>query len=110
MGAREGHADILSKIERCESSGNQFGPNGKVLRNKANKRVVGLFQINERIHGPTARRLGLNIYTAEGNRAYARYLLRTEGTAPWLASRGCWGSAVLRVHRHRVTLRRFASK
>lgn len=84
------HADVLSAIAQCESHGHQFADNGQVLRNKSHRAVVGVFQINERLHGAKARQLGLNIYTQEGNWAYARYLLETEGTTPWNASRGCW--------------------
>jgi hypothetical protein len=84
------HADILQAIAQCESHGQEYGAGGKVLRNKNNKSVVGVFQINEQIHGRKAQELGLNIYTLQGNWAYARYLLRTEGTKPWLASKECW--------------------
>ncbi len=83
-------ADVLSAIAHCESGGHQYGPNGEVLRNKINHSVVGLFQINERLHGAVARKLGLNIYTPQGNTAYARYLLQKQGTSPWLASKKCW--------------------
>ena len=83
-------ADVLSAIAHCESHGHQFDSKGNVLRNKDNRHVVGVFQINERLHGAKARELGLNIYTAEGNWAYARYLLRTQGKSPWNASRHCW--------------------
>ena len=83
-------ADVLSAIAQCESEGHQFAEDGKVLRNSHHRAVVGVFQINERIHGATARQLGLDIYTSEGNWAYARYLLKTEGTTPWYSSRKCW--------------------
>ena len=86
----EAHADVLSAIARCESRGQEYGAGGRVLRNKFNRAVVGVFQINERVHGALARRLGMDIYTVQGNWAYARYLLHTEGTAPWLASKECW--------------------
>ena len=86
----EAHADVLSAIARCESGGQQYDAKGRVLRNRLNPSVVGVFQINERDHAARARQLGLNIYSREGNWAYARYLLRAYGTTPWLASRQCW--------------------
>ena len=82
--------DLMNRIARCESGGNQYDAQGKVLRNKSNPAVVGVFQINERYHAATARRLGYNIYTREGNWAYARWLLKSEGTTPWTDSEHCW--------------------
>lgn len=87
----EAHADdLILRIARCESQGNQFDANGRVLRNKYNHEVVGVFQINERYHAAKARELGFNIYTTEGNWGYARWLLEHSGTTPWLASKQCW--------------------
>ncbi len=86
-------SNVLSLIAHCESQGRQFDARGGVLRNRQNPRVVGVFQINERSHGASAQKLGLNIYTQEGNWAYARHLLRTQGTTPWAASRHCWRMA-----------------
>lgn len=80
-------AGLLQRIAQCESDG------GVRTHNPFNSRVIGTFQINYRIHGAAARRLGYNIWTSAGNWGYARYLLATQGTSPWLASASCWGSS-----------------
>jgi hypothetical protein len=81
---------LLDRIAWCESQGHQFDGSGRVLRNRFNPAVVGVFQINEHYHGVAARRLGYNIYTLAGNWAYATWLLKNAGSAPWLASEHCW--------------------
>lgn len=43
-----------------------------VLRGRMNPADVGRFQISETYHAEAARKLGMNIYTREGNTAYAR--------------------------------------
>ena len=48
-------------------------------------------QINEHYHSATAAKLGLDIYTIQGNVAYAQYLYQKEGTQPWSSSKPCWG-------------------
>lgn len=48
-------------------------------------------QINEYYHKDTAKRLGYNIYSLKGNMAYAKWLYKREGTAPWASSSKCWG-------------------
>src|SRR3989338_2335799 len=79
--------DVLEKIAWCESRHQQFKANGKVLRGGYS---VGIFQIDERFHWRRATALGMDIYTAEGNRAYAQHLLKHYGTWPWKASSRCW--------------------
>ncbi len=93
---REYFADmpVLSEVARCESEFRQFDSKGHVVRGKADRNDVGIMQINERYHLDRAETLGYDIYTLEGNMAYARYLYETEGTKPWNASRPCWGNAV----------------
>ena len=86
----EAHADLLAKIAQCESQGNQFDASGRVLRNKYNHAVVGVFQINETYHAAAARKMGFDIYTSAGNWGYAQWLLQHYGTTPWLASKSCW--------------------
>ncbi len=48
-------------------------------------------QINEYYHAKTAEKMGLDIYTLEGNMAYAKYLYEKNGLSDWDASRPCWG-------------------
>jgi len=77
-------------IAKCESQFRQTNQNGKVLRGTANSFDVGVMQINEKYHLEKSKKLGLNIYSLEGNMAYARYLYEKEGARPWLASSKCW--------------------
>ena len=81
---------ILLKIAQCESGGRQFNKDGSVLRGKVNPQDVGLYQINEFYHLKQAQEMGIDIYTEEGNEAYALYLYDTQGTKPWNWSKGCW--------------------
>jgi len=89
---REYFADtpILSKIAYCESRFRHFKENGEVLRGEITPEDIGVMQINEYYHGDTAKRLGINIYTLEGNLAYAKWLYEKEGVAPWIYSKKCW--------------------
>jgi soluble lytic murein transglycosylase-like protein len=77
-------------IARCESRYKQFDSSGKVIKNP-NSTAMGIMQIMASIHVPAAEKLGLDIYTIQGNVAYAKYLFEREGTTPWLSSSACWG-------------------
>lgn len=81
---------IMVDIARCESTFRQYDKNGNVLRGKANRYDVGVMQINEYFHLEKSEKLGYDIYSIEGNMAYARYLYEKEGARPWLASSNCW--------------------
>ncbi len=84
---------IMAEVARCESRFNHLNPTtGTVLRGIVNNSDVGVMQINTYYHGDTARILDLDLHDFEDNMAYARYLYEREGTQPWSASRGCWGS------------------
>jgi soluble lytic murein transglycosylase-like protein len=83
---------VLAEIASCESQFRQFDNNGNVIKN-ANSSAVGIMQIMSSIHDPVADKLGLDIYTIQGNLAYARYLYEESGTAPWNASKSCWGKS-----------------
>ena len=52
--------------------------------------MIGIFQIHETVHADFAQSLGIDIYTTEGNLAYARYLYDKSKTYPWISSIGCW--------------------
>jgi len=97
---RKEYADtpILVDIARCESHFRQFDANGNVIRGIVDKGDIGVMQINERYQGSTAKVLGLDIYTVEGNVAYAKHLYNEQGLKPWSASKPCWsvGDAVAR--------------
>jgi len=81
---------VLVEIARCESTFRQYDTDGNILRGKVNKGDVGVMQINEKYHADEATKLGLNIYTAEGNVAFARHLYEKFGSQPWSSSSKCW--------------------
>ena len=81
---------ILKKIAWCESGDRQFSSDGSVLRGRVHPYDVGRFQINTKVHLDTAQKLGFDVFTEEGNLAYALYLFETQGTQPWNASKSCW--------------------
>ena len=89
---RKEYADtpILVDIARCESNFRQFDADGKIVRGRVNKEDIGVMQINEKYQGPTAKLLGLDLYTVEGNVAYAKHLYEEQGAQPWSASSKCW--------------------
>lgn len=82
---------ILIDVARCESQYRQFDQNGNIIRGVYNPDDVGVMQINEFYHAKTAKKLGYDLYSLEGNMAYAKYLYEKEGTAPWEYSSKCWG-------------------
>lgn len=83
---------VMIEVASCESQWRQFDKSGQVLRGIKNPQDVGVMQINEKYHATTAVKLGYNLYSTEGNMAYARYLYDTQGTSPWVHSKKCWNS------------------
>jgi hypothetical protein len=81
---------ILAHIAACESRYRQLDKSGNVIRGEQNSSDVGVMQINEYYHLETAKKMGLDIYTIEGNVAYAKYLYDKEGAKPWMSSSPCW--------------------
>ena len=81
---------IMIKIASCESRFRQFDKDGSVHRGVVNNKDVGVMQVNEFYHGATADKLGLDIYSIQGNLAYAKYLYEREGVQPWASSAPCW--------------------
>jgi len=94
---RKSYADepLLVDIARCESTFRQFDTGGNIIRGKVNKGDIGVMQINEKYHAVDASKLGYNIYTVEGNVAYARYLYEHKGADPWSSSSPCWSALTL---------------
>lgn len=84
---------ILIEIARCESEFRQFDKNGNIIRGRVNADDVGVMQINEFYHAATARKMGLNLRTTEGNVAFGKYLYAKYGSSPWSASEPCWSKA-----------------
>ncbi|TSC69339.1 MAG: hypothetical protein G01um101456_244 [Parcubacteria group bacterium Gr01-1014_56] len=84
---------LLADIAKCESRMRQFDKSGSVLRGEVVEEDLGLMQVNETYHGKTADKLGLDLYTTQGNLAYARYLYEKQGSTPWNSSKACWGKS-----------------
>ena len=84
---------VMIDIARCESRFRQLAADGSVLKNP-HSTAMGAFQIMASIHADSAKKnLGLNIYTLQGNAAYARYLYENQGTVPWNSSKACWSKS-----------------
>jgi len=85
---REAFADApaMIAIAKCESGFRQFDANGNVLRGGTGGGYIGVFQIGESLHAQPAADQGMDIYTLEGNLAYAQVLYDQSGTRPW---KGC---------------------
>lgn len=82
---------IMIEVARCESHFRQLDDDGEIHRGVVNSADVGVMQINEFYHLDQAQKKNINIYTLEGNVAYARDLYEREGTQPWASSKPCWG-------------------
>ncbi|MES2224156.1 MAG: hypothetical protein V4469_04465 [Patescibacteria group bacterium] len=87
---------ILQKICNAEVTGNkntpshQFNKDGSVVRGKVTPSDIGYCQINEPIWNDTARGLGYDIFTEEGNKAMALWLFMNYGDQPWYLSEVNW--------------------
>ena len=81
---------IMIQIAKCESRFRQLDSSGDIHRGRVNNYDVGVMQINEFYHLDQSKKKDYNIYTIEGNTAYARDLYEREGTEPWASSRACW--------------------
>ncbi len=84
---------IMIEIARCESHFKQFDADGSIHRGVVNTADLGVMQVNEHYHGKVADKLGLDIYTIQGNVAYAKYLYEKEGVQPWISSSPCWSKS-----------------
>lgn len=81
---------ILARIAGCESHYRQLNSKGNILRGEKNNYDLGVMQINELYHGEDAQEMGLDIYTLDGNVAFARHLYERFGAKPWMSSSACW--------------------
>lgn len=77
-------APEMIAIAKCESDFRQFDNSGVVLTGGSSGNYIGIFQISIG-HVPAATALGFDIYTTEGNLAYAKYLYQKLGASPWSA-------------------------
>ena len=78
----------MLRIAECESNSKQFNNDGSVLISPTND--VGLFQLNIHSHKSNWERLGIDVYTLEGNIKYAMLLYEESGTKHWYMSSSCW--------------------
>jgi hypothetical protein len=94
---RKEYADtpLLVEVARCESTFRHYTEDGKIVRGRINKSDIGVMQINTFYHGETAAKLKIDLYTLEGNVAYAKYLYSKYGAQPWSASSPCWSTSEL---------------
>ena len=81
---------VLHRIAQCESRGQHFTQEGKVVRGTQHPADLGLFQINTAVWGKQAQELGYDLHTPEGNTRMARYLFANHGSVPWQSSAACW--------------------
>ena len=81
---------VMRRIAQCESRGQHFTKDGRVVRGKRNPADLGLFQINTVVWGKKAQELGYDLRTPEGNAHMARYLFENHGSVPWQSSAACW--------------------
>jgi hypothetical protein len=84
-------AVIMERIAKCESGGSHYRNNRVVmnLKNTNGTFDVGKFQINSEWE-VTARKMGYDIFTPEGNESFAYWLYDTRGTEDWYSSKHCW--------------------
>jgi len=75
-------------IAKCESGIRQFNEDGSVLISATSD--IGLFQVNQ-VHWDTAKEMGIDINTVDGNIAYAKFLKEQNGTRDWFMSKHCHG-------------------
>ncbi len=86
----------MIKVGFCESGLQQFSnKTGKAITGIQNKRDKGALQINADYHIDDAIKLGMDIYTLEGNVDFAKVLYDQYGLKPWVHSKPCWSSPKL---------------
>jgi len=81
---------ILQRIAFCESRDRQFDEDGNVIHGSVTPYDTGRYQINAAIWYDTAKKIGYDLDTEEGNEAMALLLYKTSGTKPWRSSQKCW--------------------
>ena len=91
----------LVPICTCESGQGSGEPQhfdlktGGVLHGKINPNDIGMCQVNvepRNGHIQAATKMGLDVYTENGNIQYSNWLYREYGLTPWNSSKSCWGA------------------
>ncbi len=80
----------LIAVAWCESRFRQVDANGEIHRGAVNSNDIGIMQVNLSYHAAEALKQNMDLYTLEGNMAYAKHLFDTQGLQPWSASKPCW--------------------
>ncbi len=88
---------ILADIAWCESRLRHTEKDGDIFRGVVNSNDIGVMQINTKYHEKQAESMNLDLYTLDGNLAYAKYLYEKEGVKPWASSKACWGSVSTKI-------------
>ncbi len=91
-------APVLDRIAGCESEGvssskgSHYGKDGQVRVNaNSNGSVdIGKYQINQRVWGAQATKLGYNLFVEKDNEDMAKWIYQNKGTEPWYSSKECW--------------------
>lgn len=92
----------LVPICTCESGQSTGKPQqfnvktGGVLHGKQNPNDIGMCQINiqpQNGHLVASTKMGLDVFTEDGNIEYANYLYSKSGSTPWNWSKHCWGKS-----------------
>jgi len=71
-------APYMLDVARCESSVRQYLPSGEVLMGGGGGNYIGIFQIGSQWVS-RAKSMGMDVYTPEGNIAFARFLFDDSG-------------------------------
>ena len=81
----------LQRIAWCESNNRHFDENGEVIKGAINPLDTGRYQINLFYHQTQAEALGFDLFTEDGNEAYALWLYDNgNGAWHWRWSESCW--------------------
>lgn len=81
---------IFLKVAQCESQTRQYNSRKEPLVGLVDPSDTGIFQINKRYHQAQAEALGLDLDLPIDNIAFAKWLYKNQGLAPWSASKFCW--------------------
>lgn len=100
---------VLLDIAWCESNMSQdkkgYNYRYKIVDGQKVKYLwstdIGYWQINDYYHLEDSKKLGIDIYTYEGNRDYALLLYNKNGVKDWGASSACWSDIVAWKAKHK---------
>lgn len=94
IGKAETHNDMYCNEDAIKMKWCKPAAKGTILvtTNTDGSVDVGGYALNNATWGADASRLGIDIYTEEGNTQMAEWILNNYGTAPWYLSRGRWNN------------------